>query len=276
MDKGFSPNLISSASVFSTDNPYYIHRSVVRESLGLHRHDFFEIDIVISGNAVSYINGENYTLLRGDVVLLTPSDHHNYIVEENEKIECFNIAFPMGLISPQAMSAIPSDVKVLHLSERDYRKAASVCDFLIEKYDDTEAECTILMKASIEWLFAFLSFFVRKDKANPEDISKFSQALLYINDHFSDEELNRSTVASIMHISPTHFSKMFHKMVGLSFQEYLLNTRLNYASGMLKMTDMTVAEIACASGFGSDSYFSKVFKKRFGVSPGRVRQMQEL
>ena len=269
MQKKFEPNMIHSEFIFSTGNPYYIHRSKMIVSFDLHRHDFFEIDLIISGSGVSHINGERYTLSKGDVVILSPADHHNYIIEDNDELELINIAFPMGLISPQAISIIPSNVKVIHLQEKDCECIKNVCDFLVDKYDNQRESSTLLMKTSIEWLFVFLSFSIE----NQQNVSAkwdFSEVLMYINNNFSQEDLNRAAVAKIMHMSPTHFSKIFHKMVGISFQEYLLNTRLNYANGMLKMSGMTISEIAAASGFGSESYFSKVFKKRFGVSPGKV------
>ena len=271
MQKKSAPNIIHSESVFSTGNPYYIHKSVINTSFELHRHDFFEIDLMISGNGVSHINGESYSLSKGDMVLLSPADHHNYILEDNTALEFVNIAFPMGLIPPQAVSVIPSNVKVVHLAEKDYECVKNVCDFLVDKYDNNRESSALLMKTSIEWIFIFLSFSIEKQQ-KASSVWNFSEVLIYINNNFSQEDLNRATVAKIMHMSPTHFSKIFHKMIGLSFQDYLLNTRLNYANGMLKMTNMTISEIAAASGFGSESYFSKVFKKRFGVSPGKIRK----
>lgn len=266
------PNLIHSESVFSMDNPFYIHRSVISSTLELHRHDFFEIDLIISGSGDSNINGESYLLSKGDIVFLSPSDHHNYVLEDNCSLKFINIAFPMGLISPRAMSVMPADVKVIHLSEKDYDCIKGVCDFMADKYDDKDANCPLLMKASIEWLLVFMSFVLELQQTNSGVDRDFSQVIVYINNNFSQEELSRASVAATMHMSPTHFSKKFHKTVGISFQEYLLNTRLNYANGMLKMTDMTVSEIAGMSGFGSESYFSKIFKKRFGISPGKVRR----
>ncbi len=275
MQKKPAPNMIHSASVFSLDNPYYIHKSVLSETFELHRHDFFEIDIMISGEGISCINGENYKLSEGDIVFLSPSDHHSYIIEENQKLEFMNIAFSLGLLSPQAMSVMSSDTKVVHLTGKDYECVKKLCEFLVEKYDNNPAECALMMKTSIEWLFVFLSFITEQHQKSSNSMSNFSKVLLYINDHFSEEDLNRATVASIMYMSPTHFSKKFHKLVGIPFQDYLLNTRLNYANGMLKMTNMTVSQVAHLSGFGSDSYFSKVFKKRFGVTPGKVRKTEK-
>lgn len=147
-----------------------------------------------------------------------------------------------------------------------------MCDFLCERYDANSRDSAFIMKSSIEWLFAFLSEISDNGAQVTSDIARFSEALSYINSNFHLESLDRDSVAKVMCMSPTHFSKMFHKMVGMPFRDYLLNTRLNYANGMLKMTDMTIVEIALMSGFNSESYFSKVFKKRFGVSPGKVRR----
>lgn len=271
MKRKQTPNMINSEVVFSDKMPYYIHKSVLSKTFELHHHDFFEIDIIISGNGESNINGKSYALQKGDIVFISPSDHHNYVMAESTAMKFINIAFPMGVISTQAMNVLTTDLKVIRMKEDEYECVTKVFDFVAKKYDENSYDCMLLMKASIEWLIVFLSYSLEKNPANKSQNADFSRVLIYINNNFSQENLNRASVANAIHMSPIHFSKKFHKVVGISFQDYLLNTRLNYASTMLKMTNMTVAEIADLSGFGSDSYFSKIFKKRFGISPGKMR-----
>lgn len=272
MAKHNQTNMISLNETFKVSSPYYIHRTLCSETLSLHRHDFYEIDIVLSGNPVSTVNGQEFNLSRGDVVLIAPSDYHSYTIEEGNPLKTYNIAFSMGLISPAVISLVPQNAKVLHLSEKNITCVSQICDFLCERYAQSDRDSGVIMKSSIEWLFTFLSEAAESGIQSSSDIAKFSEALSYINSNFQLESIDRDSVARIMHMSPTYFSKMFHKMVGTSFRDYLLNTRLNYAAGMLKMTDMTIDEIALSSGFNNESYFSKVFKKRFGVSPGKMRR----
>ncbi len=272
MAKSVSTNMISLNETFKVSGPYYIHQSVCAESLPLHRHDFYEIDIIISGDVVSTVNDKEFNLSCGDVVLLAPSDCHSYTIQKGSPMKSYNIAFSMGLISPATISLIPQNMKIIHLSEKNFECVSHMCDFLCERYDANSRDSAFIMKSSIEWLFAFLSEISENGAHTSSDIAKFSEALSYINSNFHLESIDRDSVAKVMCMSPTHFSKMFHKMVGMPFRDYLLNTRLNYANGMLKMTDMTIVEIALMSGFNSESYFSKAFKKRFGVSPGKVRR----
>lgn len=123
MIKHNQTNMISLNETFKVSGPYYIHKSVCGESLSLHRHDFYEIDIIINGGVVSCVNDKEFNLSRGDVVLLAPSDCHSYTIEKENPMKSYNIAFSMGLISPATISLIPQNMKVIHLSE----KISSVC-----------------------------------------------------------------------------------------------------------------------------------------------------
>lgn len=272
MDKKFRTSKLSSASSFSDDKLHCIYKSVVNKTIKLQRRDFVEIDIVVSGKAIGCINGDNYELSAGAVIFLSPDDYHSYVIEDGNEIELIRIVFSIDMLTTEVTTVISSDVKVVNLDTVNYGCVVNVCKFLIEKYDDYSPAYDAIIKASIQWLFAFLSFIIKQHRGETNEISDFSKALLYINENFSQDDLNRDAVAAVMYMSPAHFSKKFHKAVGISFQDYLLNTRLNYAYDLIKTTNLTVSHIAHLSGFGSDSYFSKVFKKRFGVTPGQARK----
>ena len=78
-------------------------------------------------------------------------------------------------------------------------------------------------------------------------------------------------MASEVGISPNHFSTLFHRMVGVSFREYLCQTRVEGSKQLLLYTDYSLADIAAAMGFPDQSNFSKVFKRITGISPGKYR-----
>ena len=62
--------------------------------------------------------------------------------------------------------------------------------------------------------------------------------------------------------------------LGMSFSEYLRMQRLNYAHHLLTETQLSVSEIVRESGFKSLSYFSQIFRVRYGMSPTQLRQQQ--
>ena len=71
--------------------------------------------------------------------------------------------------------------------------------------------------------------------------------------------------------SSTYLGKIFHKITGVSFSNYLLNARINKAKLLLKTTDYTVSEIAEELGYYDTSHFINQFKKIVGCSPNAYR-----
>ena len=85
-------------------------------------------------------------------------------------------------------------------------------------------------------------------------------------------ELSLSDLAPKLCCSPRHLSRLFRAEVGASFREKQTELRLGKACEMLANSNAKVVEVALTSGYQSNSLFSLLFKKRFGVSPGKWRQ----
>lgn len=103
-------------------------------------------------------------------------------------------------------------------------------------------------------------------------VNQALQALLdHIDSHIADV-IREEDAASYCHYSTTYFSKVFHKEIGLSFRDYLCNKRINLAKQLLIEDKQTkIAFIAYQCGYRDVSYFSRIFKKKTGVSPGKYR-----
>ena len=110
------------------------------------------------------------------------------------------------------------------------------------------------------------AMFTHQDQGNPH----IRKALRYIAANYT-QKLTLQNVASEVGISPNHFSTLFHKTVGVSFREYLCQTRVGGSKQFLLYTDYSLADIAAAMGFPDQSNFSKVFKRITGISPGKYR-----
>lgn len=97
------------------------------------------------------------------------------------------------------------------------------------------------------------------------------EAIAYIRDHFADE-VSRETLAARFQCSPAHFSRLFSRTTGYSYQDFLLQCRLEKAKELLRSSHLHVAEIAGAVGYEDPFHFSKIFRKRVGVSPRKFRE----
>src|SRR5258708_300499 len=72
--------------------------------------------------------------------------------------------------------------------------------------------------------------------------------------------------------TPRHLSRVFHELVGMSFREKQAEIRLERAGELLATSDSKVVDVALESGYQSLSLFNLMFKRHFGVTPGKWRQ----
>lgn len=78
-------------------------------------------------------------------------------------------------------------------------------------------------------------------------------------------------LADVAGLSPAQFRRSFHTWIGMSPQNYVTRVRLEKARLLLMTTDLIVSAVAEQVGFESLSYFTRLFKQEFGISPARYR-----
>jgi AraC-like DNA-binding protein len=78
--------------------------------------------------------------------------------------------------------------------------------------------------------------------------------------------------AARLHVSYTHFRRLFNRFLGCAPGNYLMQSRLNAAAQMLGGADITIAEIAEKNGFYDVHHFSKLFKKHYMLPPATYRR----
>ena len=93
----------------------------------------------------------------------------------------------------------------------------------------------------------------------------------YIAGHYTDEQLSVESLCSHIHLSPTYFSTLFKREVGMSFTAYVTKVRMEEAARLLRETAEKTYRIAEKTGFSDPNYFSYVFKRHFGLSPSKFR-----
>jgi AraC-like DNA-binding protein/ligand-binding sensor protein len=109
--------------------------------------------------------------------------------------------------------------------------------------------------------------FIQRENAEPPVIAK---ARAYIQEH-QTEELSLSQVAKAVNMSSYYFCKMFKKVVGINFTDYVARVRIEKSKNLLLNPNLRVSEIAFEVGFQSLTHFNRVFKKILGQSPTDYR-----
>ena len=95
-------------------------------------------------------------------------------------------------------------------------------------------------------------------------------SIQYINQHYY-ERLTLEQVAGVVSLSPTYLSGLFKAEMGQTFTEYIMNLRIERSQQLLRQTDLPLTEISQMTGFETQQYFNRVFKKRTGMSPLKYR-----
>ncbi len=131
------------------------------------------------------------------------------------------------------------------------------------------------MKAKLKGVFTKVLDF-RNGHVNRERTSLLRQAKTYIDEHFSDPNLQMSQVAETVSLSASHFSSVFSQEMGVTFRDYVGMVRINKAKELLRTTNLKCSEVAYQSGYNDPHYFSYVFKKKTGRSPKDFRQEADI
>lgn len=90
---------------------------------------------------------------------------------------------------------------------------------------------------------------------------------IYISDNFADPELSLEGISGSMYIAPTYVSSNFKKVMGISIMQYITKIRLEKAKVILEAGNSDIKTAAELTGYSDEYYFSRCFKKYFGISP---------
>jgi len=108
---------------------------------------------------------------------------------------------------------------------------------------------------------------VQRENAEPPAITR---AKAFIEEHHA-EALSLDQAAKAAHMSTFYFCKIFRKVTGVNFTEYVSRVRIEKARNLLLNPNLRISEIAYEVGFQSLTHFNRVFKKVLGQSPTEFR-----
>ena len=134
-----------------------------------------------------------------------------------------------------------------------------------------KTKANMLAAKSIKDLKKEMTLFIQELKGtmmiSPEGYSTYvKMAIAYVSNNYREMD-SASEVAGYININPDYFSRLFKSEVGVTFNHYLTNYRVQKAIELLTKTDLKVYEVAEKVGYTNLSYFSRVFKKVTGVNP---------
>ncbi|MBP3312936.1 MAG: AraC family transcriptional regulator [Butyricicoccus sp.] len=126
------------------------------------------------------------------------------------------------------------------------------------------------------WLGAMLHKFIRFvfDFTDIKHQNVLRKTSIYIKEHLA-EKLTLEQVTDQVYLSRSHFCRILKEELGCTFTEYVNHLRIEQSKIYLRERSMPLIEIAHAVGFDDQSYFTRIFKRYVGVSPGKFRNMRD-
>jgi YesN/AraC family two-component response regulator len=101
-----------------------------------------------------------------------------------------------------------------------------------------------------------------------------TDALRFIHQNYQ-EPLSLQAVSGKLHVNSSYFSSLFRQEIGITFTDYLNQLRVGQACHLLTDTDLRIVEVAAAVGYDDQSYFTRVFRKYKGITPGTYRKSRD-
>ena len=247
------------------------HHSIIND-VPLHWHNFIEIELVLSGSANHIHNGIVSPIKRGHVSIFRINDYH--AIENSNNLEIISLSIKDSAFSEKSLNELNSvqDNLSFNLNEEAFNTIRFFCEACI-KENSLHNRNELYIKNLLECVLILL---LRQDISSPRPIKKhqnsqLNKAIEYMHSHFR-ENPNLSTVASIAHYSPTHFSHVFHKKIGKSYNDYLNELKVSYAKQLLTTTNLKVIDVGYQSGFNSYNNFYSTFKQYTTLSPAEYKK----
>lgn len=268
-----------------TVKAYYHHVSEFGE-ITPHRHDFYELNIVLEGNGRHDVGKHFYAVSGGEVFVIPPNVTHSYMFVGEGKVfhllisETFFDQFEEVLktadgynmlFSTQPELRILSGVSAsLTLSSKDNEKIQTLIGelFLPKERNHAILQSVTALKLLVELCS---SLAITESTASRSKTSGAILALDYISRHIG-EKITIEDLCNISYTSRTVLIEEFKVLTGRTPQKYLADFRLKKAEQLLLTTDKKITEIAFDCGFFDNAHFCKEFKRHFGKTPKSLRE----
>lgn len=273
-------------------NEIFLHYAYQRKSTGTdwfqgtyHAHQGLEILIIHQGYGKIIVDQKSYEVTPGMLCVFQPYQLHHLQLDMTEETPFVRsiiqfepliydayfekwpslFAFYKRLLTSQ----LPSPC-IYNLDEVD--QFHSVFQTWENRKQTNNEESSLFL---IAFFYKFKSVWERHQ--NQDEISairtpsQVERILAWLEERYT-EPLSLEKMAAELHLSPYHISHRFKEWVGITLSNYLNERRLQESVKLLTTTNHSVAQISETIGLENCSYFCKIFKKKFGISPHQYRK----
>ena len=233
----------------------------------LHFHNTYEICYIIEGEINCKIRNTDFKMSKGQLVFCFPNQLHQYIGDENSSI--LTIAFSCDFV-----------YTFYNLTNKtEYNNSPFQCSEIVQNLLNDylknrlpqDLDHNLLFIKSL--LYAICSEYIKNSEltvSNTNNAETFDQIFVFIAENYQDN-ISLNDLSNHLNYTYDYTSKLFKKVLGMSFSEYLNVYRFNIACDLLSNTSNSITRIALDCGFQNTRTFNNVFLKYAGVSPNAYR-----
>ncbi len=240
----------------------------------VHRHNYVEIIYMCSGSTTHIIGGHNTVKLEtGELLFLNQNATQEILPAGEDDIAVNFIVLPEFFDRAFLMMEEESGlVDYLHFQVKDELPIQNLIENMIYSLVTKQKNFRNINQTTMGLLFILLQN--QSDKINKNDPAQYEQnliftALKYIEDNYKTGALEE--LAALTGRPDYYISKLIKRHAGHTFKTLLQIKRLNQAAFLLTTTRLPVENIITLVGYDNTSYFHRIFKEHFGMTPRAYR-----
>ena len=265
---------------------FYNYVYGAQDRFNLHCHTFFEIFITVTGTVTHRINGVTQKLPEGSLVFIRPDDEHGYIYSNASSCntEYVNLTFTCetvellfqylseGFPAEYLLSAPMPPTVILNGAEKK-RILAELDGLNAVNWQDKRA-LKLRMRAILADIFTrhFGNASLESENLAPVWLTR----LVYKMEQPENFTAGTERMIALSGKSREHLSRTVKKYYGVTLTEFVNGLTLNYAANLLINTNKPILDICFLCGFQNVSWFYRIFKEKYGLSPGNFRKVRKL
>lgn len=241
---------------------------------GGHSHDFWELIFVTSGKGRLEGGHSPRPCMPDDLILVAPGQSHQFRAAMAWPLEMLYLGFSVELPAGLRLPASPVFLSKGPVSD-DLRKELRELLPLVRQCGDAEE----LRRAMVRFLpsAARAAMLLHmQDSSGQDPMTGSHDKLVRAVKTFVGVDLALSVsmaqLARRFHLSPPYLGEIFKRGSGMSVKEYQRNLRLTRSLDLIRGTGRPITHIAAEVGMGEAAYFSRAFKRRFGITPRQARR----
>lgn len=226
----------------------------------------WQLVILLSGSAVSWVGDEERPFEPGMVTLQVPGQRETVVYDPSQPSHHTWVAIQPEAVSPELAKVLLAAPKVVRVSEALFKIMEVV---MAQPRYEGPWHRQWVDQMGLASLLAYLC--VVESPADLRPKSVVDRAIRYMEEHLADPECLAGAAKSAS-ITPQHLARRFQIEIGLPPSEWLWRLRLERASDFLLHSGFSVGEIVERCGFKTIQHFTRRFHGQFGTSPARYRR----